>query len=301
MFVICFVLLFGLVFVSWKYKKKSQSTQISTPTKDCNRNGNTKFSSKMQDQNTTGNFDSQYDEIDESFMTLREQNVKEPSTSTTIIDESVSLTCNNRAEHHAVSSDYLTPISSNDDNRILCDNQDTDVISEVEISECRRRPVSAVSDYLIPVNEHTDSNVISRDSSHTSNDHSDDYLHPYTSLINTLQRDAVTADIHKDDQVTSESGEEANKYSHLYERLRHDLTDRCPMYMLQSFSLQENISYGTTDNSKTEMSSTIKNGEEEKKGISCFNEVSPFDNKVPCSPCRKKNPMTAKGLLINDI
>lgn len=286
MFVTCFGLLFGLVFVSWKYKKKSQSTQISTPTKVCNN----KSSSKMQDQNMTGNVDSQYDEIDESFMTLRVQNVREPSTNITIIDESVSLTYNNRAEHHAVSSDYLTPISSYDDNRIICDNHDTDVISEVEIPKCRRRPESAVSDYLIPVNEHTDSNAISRDSSHTSNDHSDDYLHPYTSLINTLQRDAVTADIHKDDKVTSESGEEANdhKYSHLYERLRHDLTDRCPMYMLQSFSLQQNISYGTTDNSKTEMSSTIKNDEEEKKGISCFNEVSPFDNKVPCSPCRKK-------------
>ncbi|CAC5383316.1 unnamed protein product [Mytilus coruscus] len=203
----------------------------------------------MQDQNTTGNFNSQYDEIDESFMTLQVQNVKEPSTNITIIDESVSLTSNNRAEHHAVSSDYLTPISSNDDKRIQCDNQDTDVISEVEIPECRRRPESAISDYLIPVNVYTDSNVISRDSSHTSNGQSDDYLHPYTSLINTLQRDAVTADIHRDYQVSTESDEEVNdhKYSHFYEQLRHDLTDRCPMYMLQPCPLQQNISDRTKE------------------------------------------------------
>lgn len=288
MFVTCFGLLFGLVFVSWKYKKKSQSTQISTPIKIAKDICNNKSSIKMQDQNTTGNFDCQYDEIDESFMTLRVQNVKEPSTNITIIDESVSLTYNNREEPHAVSSDYLTPISSNDDNIILSDYPDTEVVSEVEIPECRRRPES---DYLIPVNVNTNSNVIARDSSPTSNVQSDDYLHPYTSLVNTLQRVALTADVHKDDQVTSESVEEDNdhKYSHLYEQLRHDLIDRCPMYMLQSFPLQQDISYGTTDNSSTtEISSTIKNEKEEKKGISCFNEVSSFNNQVPCSACRRK-------------
>ncbi|CAG2187815.1 unnamed protein product [Mytilus edulis] len=257
----------------------------------------------MQDQSTTGNFDSQYDEIDESFMTLRVQNVKEPSTNITIIDESVSLTYKNREEHHAVSSDYLTPISGNDDNIILSDYPDTEVVSEVEIPECRRRPESAVSDYLIPVNVNTDSNVISRDSSPTSNGQSDDYLHPYTSLVNTLQRDALTADVHKDDQVTSEIVEEDNdhKYSHLYEQLRHDLIDRCPMYMLQSFPLQQDISYGTTDNiSTTEISSTIKNEKKKRKEFRVLMKCLLSTTKSLVLPVEEKH-ITAKGPLINNI
>ncbi|CAC5383305.1 unnamed protein product [Mytilus coruscus] len=217
-----------------KTNRKSQSTQISTSsTKDCDINGNKNSNSNLQDQNTACKFESQYDEIDESFSTLR---VTKPSTNIAIIDESVSLPYKNRTEQPTVSSEYLTPISDNDESRDLCDNQDTELTSEVEIPECCGRPQSAVSDYLIPVNAYKDSTVTSRDSPRNSNSQGDDYLHPYTSFMNNLHRDTVTADIHRDDQVSSESDEEVNnhKYSHLYEQLRHDLKDICPTYMLPS-------------------------------------------------------------------
>lgn len=176
------------------------------------------------------------------------------------------LTHNNRAEHHAVSSDYLIPISRNDDNIILCDNQDTEVISEMEIPESRRRPQSVVSDYFIPVNINTHTNVTSRD---TLNSQSDDYLHPYTSFINNLQKDTVTAYIHRDDQESPDLDKEVNdhKYLHVYEQLRHDSKDNCPSYMLPPCPLQLDIAYRTTNNisvQNTEKSSTIQKDGEEK-------------------------------------
>lgn len=223
----CFVLLIGIVCLGWKYKKKSQSRRVLLSTTDHNTNDNKNIDLNPVNHNTV---ESAYDEIDESCIvnSLTTVQIPKPSIYTYTLDESALLTQRNNihVEQNLVSSEYLTTISGSD---IIDDNsdiQDTSIIIAVETPECFGRLHSAVSDYLIPVNTYQDNYVID------SNSASDDYLHPYTSVISSMQKNTITADIHTENQTSSESDEEANdhKYSHLYEQLSHDCRDNCPTY-----------------------------------------------------------------------
>ncbi|CAC5374161.1 unnamed protein product [Mytilus coruscus] len=242
---VCFVLLIGVFFLGWKYKKKSQSRRVPLSTTHHDTNDEKDLDINLVNQNTVSRFESAYDEIDESCIvnSLTTLTITKPSKNTNILDDSV-LTHRNITEQNTVSSEYLTPISGNDKHEDHCDIQDTSIIIAVETPECCGRLHSAVFDYLIPVNVYQDSYV----SSHVndSNSQGDEYLHPYTSVISSLQRDTITADIQTENQISSESDEEANdhKYSNLYEQLSHNWKDNCPTYT-HPLSSQHSITHGT--------------------------------------------------------
>lgn len=278
----CFVLVIGVFFLGWKYKKKSRRVLLSTT--DHNTNDNKDSDLNLVNHNTVTRFESAYDEIDESCIvnSLTTVQITRPSINTNTLDESAILTRRNIIEQNSVSSEYLTPISGTDINDDSSDIQDTSIILAVETQECFGRLHSAVSDYLIPVNAYHDSYV------NDSKGESDDYLHPYTSVLSSLQKNTITTDIHTVNQSSSESDEEANdhKYSHLYEQLSHDWKDNCPTY-IHPLSSIDSITQSTAEKVRiqnTKESHTLKKYDTENNGASGFCEMKTSAQSYPDCP-----------------
>lgn len=273
---VCFVLLIGVFFLGWKYRKKSHSRKVSITTKDHDKN----------DKKDIGlnRFESAYDEIDESCFVDSLTTLQITKSSTNTLDKSVLLTHMNTMEKNAVSSEYLTPIYVTDENKDHDDIQDSTNIIVIEPTPaCCGRPHSAVSDYLIPVNAHHDRYVTSHVESQGG-----DYLHPYTSVISSKQRYSITANIHTENQISSESDEEANdhKYSHLYEQLSHDWTDNCPPYT-HPLPSKRSLTQRTAENvqkQNTKDSNTFQKDDHKDNGASVCCEIEMSTQSSPECP-----------------
>lgn len=281
----CFVLLIGVFFFAWKYKKKSQSLKIVLlSTTDHNTNDNKDIDLNLENHNTVNSFESAYDEIDEScfvnsLTTLRKT---KQSVNTATLDELALLAHRNIKEQNSLSPEYLTPISGTDKNDDHSDIKDISVILAVETPECLERQHSAVSDYLIPVNPYQDSYVNDPYSD------GDDYLHPYTYVISDMKRYSIPADIHTENQISSESDEEANdhKYSHLYEQLGHDWKDNCSTYTYP-LSSKHSITQSTAENvciQNSKESNTFQKDDTENDDGSGFCEMKTSSQSSSGSP-----------------